>query len=68
MNEMETFNVISMFVLFLMGVIFIFQGVYFINQKRLENLPSRMYGIGVGSIIVGVAAIGFGAMYAFIPS
>lgn len=67
MNETDTFNIITMIVLFVMGGIFIGQGVYFINQKRLENLPSRMYGIGIGSIIVGVAAFGFGAMYALIP-
>lgn len=65
MDEKQTFNMIAMIVLFIMGALFIGQGVYFINQKKLENLPARMYGIGVGSIIVGVAAFGFGGMYAF---
>lgn len=67
-NENQTFNLIAMILLFVMGALFIGQGVYFINQKRLENLPSRMYGIGVGSVVVGVSAIGFGGMYALIPS
>ena len=68
MDDKIVFNVIAMICLFIMGVLFIAQGAYFINQKKLENLPSRMYGIGVGSIVVGIVAFGFAGMYALLQS
>lgn len=52
-------NSLVMMALFILGCTFVVQGLYYIYQKHRDNLPAKMYVIGILSILVGFMAFAF---------
>ena len=65
MDNKYMLNMIAMISLIVIGIINIFQGIWYIGQYRLGKLPYRVRYVGIVNIIIGTVAFGFAAMYGF---
>lgn len=65
MDEKYIFNMIAMISLILIGIINIFQGLWYIGEYRIGKLPEKVKTIGIVNIIIGVVAFGFASMYGY---
>lgn len=66
MDNQYVLRMIAMISLIIIGIINVFQGLWYMAQQRVGKLPDMMKTIGIINIIIGAVAFGFAAMYAYL--